>query len=257
MTPFPLSLQLLWLLWLPIVALAVDYDLNNNNNSFNSNNNNNNNRLSLKNGRDSQCQGLWAKEGALQVGNACVQPDRENSQELMIDLSTTGMGWWLEDIQLWIGRDVKDIPVREVDINGDDDTTPKRISPSLEDFPHRQNNLRGEYSHFRIPVHISELPGFACPNPRGTQFMAVVHATVSARRSGLRPTGTPESGSATTTTQASAWASLDAPVAPLSNNRKSKSYDNVTSFNFTLVCDIIAERSHDAPERHHLNYVPS
>ena len=234
------------LLLVPSVALAAHYEAP-------SNNNGNNIRLSLKNGRASQCQGLWAKNGALQVGNVCVEPDRRNSDHVIVAFSTADTGWRLEETQLWIGAgetSVEDLPSLVED-------------DALSQFPYVKEDLQGEHLHFGFVVKLSELD-FICPNTQGTQFTAVAHATVSAPRSGLRHT----TGEAIETTKASAWASFEAPVVssllrtkngPTLTTSEVPSSENETiaSFDFTLVCDLIAERPKDAPERHHANYVPS
>lgn len=190
-------------------------------------------KVALTNGRKSQCQQLWAKQGVIPVGSVCLEVDHRNPEQLIVGFQTKD-GWRLDDAHLWIGKNITDLPLDEVN--------EPPTGPLLDLFTYKKDDLvPGQHSNFGFVVKLWNLD-FSCPDSQGTEFAAAAHATVRARsavRGGENPT------------QQSAWAAAEA--ASTAEQFQQKFLD----FSFTLTCDLMQARPDDAPERHHANQVPS
>jgi hypothetical protein len=200
-------------------------------------------KVALSNGRASQCQALWTESSSTQVGSVCIETDSSNPEQLGFSFATAD-GWKLDETQLWIGRNMSEVPLTtplslplvggEPTGEADGAIFPDQ-QPDLERFPYLKNDLSGKYSHFGFAVKLWYL-GFVCPDA-GTEFYAVAHASVAEAPS-LR------SGAMTKT---SAWAGKE-PFA-----------DGSTlwlNFSFKLVCDVIEDLPVNQRERHFANLIP-
>lgn len=188
-------------------------------------------KVSLTNGRKSQCQQLWAKQ-VMSVGSVCLEVDPKNPEQLIVGFKTKD-GWRLDDAHFWIGRNETDLPM--------DETNDPPRGPNLDLFTYRKDDLNGVHSNFGFIVKLWYLD-FVCPDSQGTEFVAAAHAGVRARPS-VRGGDVP--------TQQDAWAATESAKTAQDLSR------HYMTFNFTLTCDLWKARPPNAPDRHHANQVPS
>lgn len=166
--------------------------------------------ISLKGRRASHCQGLWAKDKTLRVGNVCIEPDHHNPDQLVVSYATTD-DWILEDCQIWIGRNLTELPMKEIEVTQQDqdqqqeetdqsvleaakegvkmfDLESKEVlssksqEPALDLFPYTKLGLNDElrsFQHYGFIVKLWDLHYSDCPDTQGTTFFAVAHVKVS------------------------------------------------------------------------------
>lgn len=170
--------------------------------------------VSLKGRRASHCQALWAKEKTLRVGNVCIQPDKTDHNHLIVAYSTQD-DWVLEEVQLWIGRNLTDMPMEPLKLTQEEqdkqqqesnetilaaakegvkifDAESKEANPSLSSqtpaldlFPYVKTGLNAKfqgYRHYGFGVKLFDLNYTNCPDTGGTTFYAVAHAKVAVKR---------------------------------------------------------------------------